>query len=346
MRLSTVASLVLRNLEIFGRQVFKRSPRPYKLLLELTENCNSKCQTCSIWKKDTPNIKQEFSVEKATILLSNYGKNLLWLSLSGGEVTLFQNFDKLIEIIQSNCPNLKLITFTTNGLNPEKTLRYAKKLQVLGCDVFITVSLDGDETTHDFIRGINGNYQKAQKTYQTLKAAGINSYWGITLSELNREFIQSGNPIIKEIKAVTFAHSGGIYKQENIVNSENLISSLERVLKTYEIKTLSEIFEWVYIKLSAKFLKLGKHKGVPCEVISTNLHVKANGDIHPCMFVPAIGKVGNEDLTALLRSPSVQSKIQDYRKGKCPGCWMNCYAPHSMMQNPIKSLIRAFSRAN
>ena len=27
------------------------------------------------------------------------------------------------------------------------------------------------------------------------------------------------------------------------------------------------------------------------------------------------------------------------KENNCPKCWMNCYSPHSIMQNPIQSLL-------
>lgn len=347
MRFSTIIPIVYRNIEIFFRNLFHLAPRPYKILLELTDHCNSRCQTCSIWKKDSLTIKNEFSVQLAEKLFSDYGKNLLWIALSGGEITLYDDFEELIKIIEKYCPNLKLVTFTTNGLNPSKTLKYAQCLKKLGCDVFITVSLDGDETTHDLVRGVPGNYKKALETYNCLLQDNITVHWGITLSHLNSSFAQSDHAILSDIKAVTFAHSGGIYNQENVFPRSSLFQAINAFVKHYRITNIGEFFEWVYIRLSSLYVASEGKISVPCEVITSNLHVRANGDIKPCMFVPTIGNLRESNMPSVLHHPSLLEKVKKYRKRECPGCWMNCYAPHSMMQNPFQSIFYAFfSRKN
>jgi MoaA/NifB/PqqE/SkfB family radical SAM enzyme len=339
-----VIILLLRTLEIRLRQWTGRPPRPYKILLELTDTCNSRCLTCSIWKHEEGHRKGQFSLDTAHRLFASYGKNLLWIALSGGEVTTYRDFQKLVEIIKTLCPNLKLITFTTNGLLPDRALECARQLRTLASELFVTISLDGDESTHDKIRGVPGNYQKAKKTYQLLQSEKITTHWGITLSEFNKDFIlQPENSLLTEIKAVTFAHSDGLYRQKNDRKTESLVPMLKRVILTYKFNNLSELFEWIYIRLSLRFVVRNYRIPIPCEVISTSVHVKSNGKVHPCMFVDEIGDLESKPLSEILQDPQLALKTKAYRQGQCPQCWMNCYAPHSMLQHPLKTLLQAFS---
>ena len=334
----TLVSIFVRNIEIAFRRWFGLSPRPYKLLLELTEYCNSRCQTCDIWKvKEEP--KTHLTVENAENLLRDFGNHTLWLALSGGEITLYKNFPELVSLIDKYCRYLKVITFTTNGLLPERALDCALQLKKLGTDIFVTISLDGDEKSHDDIRGVPGNFKKTFHTYNLLKSYDVPVHWGLTVSDLNKSFIESDDPLLNEIKAVTFVHSDGIYKKENTFSEANLLA---KVSEKYKISNLSEAFEWFYLRLSWTFLKRDKKIPVPCEVIATSLHVRPNGDIHPCMFVNPIGTIERDKITDVLKLPFVKTKMTQYRKGQCPGCWMNCYAPHSMMQHPWRSLFYTF----
>lgn len=339
---ATIISLLVRNLEIAFRRWLNLPPRPYKFLLELTEHCNSRCQTCDIWKKPEAGEKASLSLKHAERLLSDFGKHTLWLALSGGEITLYKDFPELALLIRKYCPHLKLVTFTTNGLNPTKALEFAKILKNLGADIFVTVSLDGDEMTHDQIRGIDGNYAKAHQTFQLLSEANITAHWGLTVSELNKKFIENDRSLIPKIKAFTFAHSHGIYKKENTISNHSLVTLLSKISSAYKISTLGEAFEWVYVRLARSHIQLNKKNLIPCEVIGTSLHIRPNGNIQPCMFVNSLGSLESDSVSSLLQTPALQTKMADYRKGKCPGCWMNCYAPHSMMQHPWRSLFYAF----
>ena len=189
MRFSTILIIILRNIELALRDVFRLRFRPYKVLLELTDHCNSKCKTCEIWKPGSEK-KNEIKVKDLEPILQEYGANLLWVALGGGEVTLYKDFDRLIDLLGAHCPNLRILTFTTNALMPEKVLEFAQKIKSRGYDVFITISLDGDKKAHDFIRGVDGNYEKAQGVLEQLNTQNIWSHFGLTVSGFNSEYIE------------------------------------------------------------------------------------------------------------------------------------------------------------
>ena len=80
--------------------------------------------------------------------------DLLWLSLSGGEVTLVKYYYDLIDEAVKTCKNLKILAFTTNALSINRAYEYAMYAKSKGLDVLITISLDGDEKVHDQSRGV------------------------------------------------------------------------------------------------------------------------------------------------------------------------------------------------
>ena len=87
-------------------------------------------------------------------------------------------------------PNLKIIAFTTNCLLPNRVLDYSLYIKNNGFDPLITLSLDGDEKTHDNLRGIKGNYQKCIETYENLRKNNILCHYGIPLSKDNHKFVK------------------------------------------------------------------------------------------------------------------------------------------------------------
>ena len=342
MKISTLFDVARRTLEARIRKSFGLTPRPYKLLLELTGLCNSRCTHCGIWKNDRETVQSELRIEEIDRSLAQMGRDLVWLALSGGEVTIYKNFPELVESIRKNCPNLSLVTFTTNGLLPKKALEYAQILNSLGTDLFITVSLDGDAETHDQIRGRPGNYALAQETFHLLKMANIPVHFGVTLSDANAPFIERDYAsFAKEMKAVTFVHSDGIYGQKNPMSDAILSRSLKTVSKHYRIRTPGEFLEKVYLELGLIFLKEGRSTNViSCEVLHTSLHVRPNGAVHPCMFLPELGNLRVQSYQEILRSERTTSALETIAKDRCSHCWMNCYAPHSMLMHPIQAMHR------
>ena len=112
MKISTVSSLIVRNVEVYVRRILRRTPRPYKVLMELTNHCNSRCQTCSIWKNDAHLPQNEMSPELVEGFFKSYGDNLFWLALSGGEITLYRNFPFLVECLKKYAHSLKPVSYT------------------------------------------------------------------------------------------------------------------------------------------------------------------------------------------------------------------------------------------
>jgi len=346
MKLRTISSLLGKNLEHFYYKATSQPNRivPYKIVVELTTQCNSKCLYCDIWKIKKEDLKK-IDLNDFENFLKKMNKHLLWLALTGGEVSTNNQFPEIVRLIKENCPNLQIITFTTNGLLPQRILDYALLLKKeLSCDIFITISLDGDEHTHDTIRGIKGNYAKCMDTYRLLKEHGITSHFGITVAEGNTSFIaQSFKAYSNRIKAVTIFHSGGIFlTEQSAIDRETdikITESLKTIYKNYRVESLGEWLVKVYIKLGILFMQQGRTTNViPCDVGSSSAHLMASGDLLPCMFLPPIKKIGEGFEVSDYHSAEAQAMLAEIKRDKCPHCWMSCYGPHNIIQSPVKSL--------
>ena len=343
MRITTLISIFYINLKLFFLKIFNsKKIVPYKVLINLTDLCNSRCNFCDIWK-----IKPENEINVDNIIKSFDGseKDIYWLSLSGGEVTLVKYYFELIDRLKKKLPNLKIVAFTTNCLTPNRVVKYAKYIKDNNLDPLITLSLDGDEKLHDEVRGIKGNYKKCLETYKMLKDEKILCHYGITLSDKNYEFVKNNYHNYKDtMKAVTFIHSEGIYNKENSYDDdERIIKSLKIIDKNFKIKKLYEIIEKIHIKLSIKFLEKKRKKNIiPCDVLNSSIHIMQDGAVKPCMFMKEIGNIKENNMLNFLRKQATLEIKEKIKKDQCPKCWMNCYSPHSIIQAPIKSFIRAF----
>jgi len=343
MRITTLISIFYINLKLFFLKIFNpKKIVPYKVLINLTDLCNSRCNFCDIWK-----IKPENEINVDNIIKSFDGseKDIYWLSLSGGEVTLVKYYFELIDRLKKKLPNLKIIAFTTNCLTPNRVVKYAKYIKDNNLDPLITLSLDGDEKLHDEVRGVKGNYKKCLETYEMLKNEKILCHYGITLSNKNYEFVKNDYHNYKDtMKAVTFIHSEGIYNKENSYeDDEKIIKSLKIIDKNFKVNKLYEIIEKIHIKLSIKFLEQKREKNIiPCDVLNSSIHIMQDGAVKPCMFMEEIGNIKENNMLSFLKKDSTLEIKEKIKKDQCPKCWMNCYSPHSIVQSPIKSFFQAF----
>jgi MoaA/NifB/PqqE/SkfB family radical SAM enzyme len=259
--------------------------------------------------------KADMGLPEIERLLEGFGGDLTWLALSGGEVTLVPHFPEVIDLARRHCPNLRLLTFTTNGLLPEKALELARHVVSRGFDLFVTVSLDGDEETHDRIRGVPGNHALAVRTLRLLREAGVQAHFGITLSDGNREFVRERfHRHERDIKAVTFIETQGIYRQKNSVDIDGIGKSLSIILSRYRVRSPGDLIEWIYLRLARAFLADGrKRMPISCDVLRTSVHVMPNGDVHPCMFLPALGSIRTAGLGDLLKSHAAREALARHR---------------------------------
>jgi MoaA/NifB/PqqE/SkfB family radical SAM enzyme len=276
-------------------------------------------------------------------MLEASGSDLIWLAFSGGEVTLYDGFAELVKKARELCPKLALLTFTTNGLLPEKALECALAIQASGCDAFVTISLDGDALTHDRIRGIEGNYELCMKTQRLLREHGIVAHFGITLSDDNAQFVREKFAAeADQFRAVTFVHSDGMYGQVNTPDDRAIFGSLLTVYRHYRTRDMGEVLEKAYLRLGLAFLHGQRRQNpVRCGVGSSSLHVRPDGAVHHCMFEPSLGNIRDvPNLSQIANSPQARSNLRRIERGDCAHCWMNCYAPHSMLMHPLETAWR------
>ncbi|NOU18140.1 MAG: radical SAM protein [Bacteroidales bacterium] len=131
------------------------------LLLFTNQKCNARCNFCHIWgeKGWALNNSGEQSLEEIELsVITKFvndaikiNKKQFWVMLTGGEPTLYKNFEPLVQFLKNN--NLPIILLT-NGSRLVKQSKFIVENQIN----VISISLDGPPLIHDSIRSINGLY--------------------------------------------------------------------------------------------------------------------------------------------------------------------------------------------
>jgi molybdenum cofactor biosynthesis enzyme MoaA len=91
---------------------------PFKLTFCVTFWCNYRCETCNIWKMKP---RDELGLDEIERFLRR-APDLLWIDLTGGEVTLRKDFPQVCEAVIESCPDLMLLHFPTNGYLTDKVV--------------------------------------------------------------------------------------------------------------------------------------------------------------------------------------------------------------------------------
>lgn len=136
--------------------------KPSQVYMHYSDKCNLRCLQCSIWK---PNSLPHLSYKNKIILLKKLKKSLGFfnLSLNGGEPFSNETIFKFLKFCEKESIPITLVTNAT--LIDDLVAKRISKLTNLK----IVISLDGaKETTHDYLRGVKGTYQKVMQAIDNL----------------------------------------------------------------------------------------------------------------------------------------------------------------------------------
>lgn len=165
----------LLSFDILKSRLTKKKS-PLLVTWALTYRCNQSCNYCYI----KPRESNELSTKDALRLARELAKEgTRWLCLAGGEPLLR---DDLKEIIGECKKNRIFISLSTNGCSRE-SIKQLKNAGLTQLDE-IFISLDGDEKSHDSMRG-QGTYKKVIENIPLAKQLGARIILMCVLTEAN-----------------------------------------------------------------------------------------------------------------------------------------------------------------
>jgi Fe-coproporphyrin III synthase len=156
--------LTQRNTRIWR---LRRKRKLNTIIFFVTSHCNATCETCFYW--DELNQKGDLSWEEIVKLSENTPPFTdLWFS--GGEPTLRRELAEIIDLFVRN-NGVRYINLPTNGLKPYRIFEVADHCLSANPDLelHINISLDGLRDSHDFMRGVPGNFDRAVEAGHLLR---------------------------------------------------------------------------------------------------------------------------------------------------------------------------------
>lgn len=328
---------------------------PFKLNFAVTYRCNSRCQTCNIWKfyKDENRDSRELSLDEISQVFRHLPSTVCWLCLVGGEPFLR---DDLLEIIQTaldTIPSLVVVSMDSNGLLKERTLDLLEKIRNQKKAIFyLNFSLDGPEELHDRIRGIPGAFKKTWSTYLAARELLSNNKLfrvGLeaTVSTLNLTAIPD---FIEELSSqkhhiyVTFAHSGYLYGSEGNdqfvpIGFEKQIEQVVRTMKRkLSLRQPQNLIFDLYLQNLAGYYREPSRHILPCVALQSSLAINPQGLATPCfLWNYPLGSLHDVDydIIKIWRSGKAQEARKKIAANECPNCWCPCEAFQSIISSRI-----------
>jgi MoaA/NifB/PqqE/SkfB family radical SAM enzyme len=137
------------------------------LILDLTRICNSHCTTCGIWQDPDP---PTLSLSDAELVFDRIAR-ISQVYITGGEPYLVPHLVDIAAALHRRHPSA-VWSGDTNALAPD-TFGIIRRIRDLGLEIRVGISLEGNESTHDRIRGVPGNHRKAIELIRQLQSEKI-----------------------------------------------------------------------------------------------------------------------------------------------------------------------------
>ena len=246
--------------------------------------------------------------------------------LTGGEPYLRKDFVEVVRVIHQRLPRA-IITWTTNCLLPELIEEKTRKILQVGAKINIGLSLDGDEETHDMVRGIKGNYVKVMKTFERLRELDLNPYFLFTIFPFNAHQIISAYRLAQEKGARVI---WGFSRNGVRLNNPNINLDYKKEQKRVVLKQLAELIKQEPSRKTfyyfAKHLFAGNLR-FDCHVFPRKVFIGPYGNVYPCdgfYEKLRLGNVRENQLDEIIVSERTQ-EVRDIIKRKvCQPCTVFC----------------------
>lgn len=331
------------------------------LIFFITDRCNFRCKTCfNVENMENANT-DNLSLDEIRKISNSFGE-LNGLYISGGEPVLRKDLADVCEIFYLQ-NKIQFVHLPTNGFYAEKVYSNAKKIleKCPGLSLTLGLPLDGLKKTHNFIKGIEGSFERVEETVKRLSTLK-KSYTNLTVyiitvvNKLNlneiidlSEYIKNnlpvddhgpspmrGKPFDKNMSPPSHEEWNELSKQ--LLDYQAYWAQKRRPNKVKHFISMNK-FKYMY----ALYTSVLKDKKLPftCQAGGIIGVLDSSGDVRLCEMTEPIGNVRsvNYDFKKVWfseKADKVRKKITH-----C-SCTHACFLGASIRMNPLSLLKASF----
>jgi len=286
----------------------------------LSYRCNFACDHCYSREEVCEELPLDGLLKIADILAE---AGVLFVNFGGGEPLIDP---RLFELSRYAADRGLNVSMNTNGWQLDAGC--ATQIREAGF-TSVGVSVDAHRPElHDDFRNCPGSFERALAALDHLHAAGVRSTMSTVISRLNYRDLDEVLEVarrhrVKQVYLHNFKCSGRGFKnrQELDLSAEEwrafYVEALEVKARTTDL-TIS--FDDPVIASLPGYNEQALVKGSTCGKLS--LHLRPNGDLTPCGFIPVIvGNILTQDFADLWHdSPVLKAMRHKEAQGKCQSC--------------------------
>ena len=195
--------------------------RPIYAVWEITLQCDLACRHCGS-RAGHARTDELTTAECLDLVRQMAELGVMEVTLIGGEAYLRDDWTDIIREIR-RCGMSATMTTGGRGITAEKA-RAAKEAGMES----VSVSIDGNEATHDRLRGVKGSYQSAFQAMDHLRAAGVKV---ATNTQINRLTL----PELPELLEALAAHGGHSWQLQLTVPMGRAADEPEVLFQPYDM---------------------------------------------------------------------------------------------------------------
>lgn len=300
--------------------------RPVDAVLAVTFRCNARCAMCGIWQ--TP-----AGQELAPDVYRKLPGSLRDVNLTGGEPFLRDDLPRVHEAVHAAAPGVRIIV-SSNGLLTEKIVAALREMSRLEPRIGLAISLDGPAEIHDALRGIPNSHDRALRTLEEVRQAGItNLRLAFTATRRNTEHLGYVYDLSRKLGiefTCAIEHGSEHYFHTPPPNERLPLAPLRAALLPVIREELSSFSpkRWArawFMHGQLDYVATGK-RPLPCYAGRDFFFMDPAGDLFTCNAAPwKLGNLKERSFDEICESPDALASCR--KAANCTsGCWMICSA--------------------
>ncbi len=301
---------------------------PFSVHLDLTYRCNERCVHCYL---DHEDYGEMTTAEVKRVLDELAEAGTLFLTLSGGEIFLRQDFFELLEYARALHFDVSL---KTNALliNPER----AQKLQELGVRKIQVSIYSADPEIHDGITMVPGSLRRSVEAMRLVKSLGLIVTIACPLMKQNLTAYRSVLSLAEELDVpyvldltITPMIDGNHSTVNHRVKAQDLLPVLQdsRLNPKLGISPLASVTSDSAVSSGVPLP--AESDDLPCSAGHNTCYISPYGEVFPCVQLPvAAGNVRQRKFEDIwYRSPEMRrvESIRESQLTHCGNCSIRSY---------------------
>jgi radical SAM protein with 4Fe4S-binding SPASM domain len=281
-----------------GVRAVDRQDRPIYVVWELTLKCDLACRHCG--SRAGAARPDELSVDEAIDVVRQLATlGVKEVTVIGGEAYLFHGWTDVIRAIRAHGMQSSLVTGGRGWTLERATAGKEAGLQT------VSFSIDGDEATHDRLRGVAGAYRSVCQAFAHSRQVGLPFSFNTQVNRLSMPHLPQIFELLKSAGGhgwqIQLTVPGGRAADEpdvllqpyDLLELFPMLADLKRRAETARIKLLAgnNVGYFGPFDHVLRNLTPAGHSG-SCQAGRLGMGIEANGDIKGCPSLPTQRWVG------------------------------------------------------